>query len=146
MCNSEAKGTLRTYHTDTGSVSLTLIVFFKSCFTLAVLLHYLPYAVSLSHEQIYPKICIVKAREQLEDIIHTATLRCIRKLLVIAGNILNFTAISLFSHLCLYNHLPLIETLIILEMPAKSILQSRVLKFSSETRSAGDTQHMQRES
>lgn len=80
MCNSEVKGALRTYHTDTGSVSLTLIVFFMPCFTLAVLLHYLHYAVSLSHKQIYLKICIVKAQEPLEDVIHTATLRCTGKL------------------------------------------------------------------
>lgn len=83
-----------------------------SCFTLAVLLHYLHYAVSLSHKQIYLKICIVKAQELLEDIIHTATLRCIGKLLVIARNVLNFTAISLFSHLFLRNRFPLIETLL----------------------------------
>lgn len=50
-----------------------------SCFTLAVLLHYLRYAVSLSHKQISLKICIMKAQELLEDIIHTATLRCIAK-------------------------------------------------------------------
>lgn len=146
MCNSEAKGALRTYHTDTGSASLTLIVFFMSCFTLAVLLHYLHYAVSPSHKQIYLKICIVKAQELLEDIIHTATLRCIGKLLVIAGNVLNFAATSLFSHLFLHIHFPWIETVIISEMPAKSILQNHIIKFSSKTRSAGDTQHMQRES
>lgn len=138
-CNSEAKGALRTYHTDTGSVSLTLMVFFMSCFTLAVLLHYLHYEVRLSHKQTYLKICIVKAQELLEDIIHTATLWCIGKLLVIAGNILNFAAISLFSHLFLHNHFPVTETLIILNMPAEDILQNRIIKFSSKTRSSGDT-------
>jgi len=97
-----------------------------SCFTLAVLLHYLHYAVSLSHKQIYLKIGIVKAQELLEDIIHTATLRCIGKLLVIAGNILNFTAIPLFPHLFLRNHFPLIEILIILEMPAKMFCKTRL--------------------
>lgn len=61
MGSSEAKGALRTHHADIGSASLTLIVFFLSCFTLAVLLHYLHYAVSHSHKQIYLKICIVKA-------------------------------------------------------------------------------------
>lgn len=77
MCNSEAKGALRMYHRETGSVSLTLIVFFMSCFTAAVLLHYLHYAVSLSHKQIYLKICIVKVQELLQDKVHTATLRYI---------------------------------------------------------------------
>lgn len=75
MCVSEAKGALRLYHRETRSVSLTLIVFFMSCFTPALLLHYLHYAVSLSHKQIYLKIRIVKVQEPLDDIVLTATLR-----------------------------------------------------------------------
>lgn len=115
------------------------MVSFMSCFTLAVLLHYLHYEVSLSHNQTYLKICIVKAQELLEDIIHMATLRCIGKLQVIAGNILNFAAISLFSHHFLHNHFLLTETLIILDIPAEGILQNHIIKFSSKTRSSGDT-------
>lgn len=58
-------------------MSLTLIVFFMSCFMPAVLLHYLHYAVSLSHKQIYLKICMGKVQECLEDIVHAAIPRYI---------------------------------------------------------------------
>lgn len=146
MCNSEAKGALRMCHWETRSVSLTLIIFFMSCSTPAVLLHYLHYAVSLSHKQIHLKIRIVKVQKLLEDIAHPATLNVHWKLLTIAGNILNFLLISLFPHLFLDDLLSLIETLNISAMPAKSILKSHIIKFSYQTRFVGDIQCMQRES
>lgn len=87
-----------------------------------------------------------RLQELLEDIIHPAALRGVGKLLVIVGNIFNVAAISLFSHLFFHNHFPLIESLIILELLVKSILQNHIRKVSSKTLSARDTQHTQKES
>lgn len=99
MCNLEEKDALRTYHTQIGFVSLILIVFFLSCFMLAVLLYYLHYAVSHNHKQIYQKIFIVKIQEALKDITATETIVCFWKTLLFFCYFvhLDFELISLFQ-------------------------------------------------